>query len=182
MYNFSTFIESFRTQDQTDTIDAILAGYLIMLESDNASSVIAYHGAGQDFNEFNEKRVGIWFTSEYDIAVEYADPGYHAKSEAIVYKCQLSISNPLVIDVGGGDFREISLEQMAVDTGVDEEDISEITYTTDEIVGWAKTKGYDGVVFNNIIDAPFEGGAAELSTTYAVFSNRQIKILDREIL
>ena len=180
-----SFINSLKTNYNSSLIESIIQGYKVIFEmGDRASpiNVTAFHGAGQEFNEFNEKRAGIWFTSDYDIAVEYADPGYHAKSEALVYKCQITMSNPLVIDVGGGDFREIPLEQMAIDTGVDEEDISEMTYSTDEIVKWANSKGYDGVAFHNIIDAPFEGGAAELSTTFCVFSNSQIKILDRELV
>jgi len=185
MQKFYSFLESLRNNENNDTISAISEGIGIIFEMGNRASpinVTAFHGAGQEFNEFNEKRAGIWFTSDYDISVEYADPGYHAKSEALVYKCQITMSNPLVIDVGGGDFREIPLEQMAIDTGVDEEDISEMTYSTDEIVKWANSKGYDGVAFHNIIDAPFEGGAAELSTTFCVFSNSQIKILDREVV
>jgi hypothetical protein len=151
---------------------------------------IVYHGSGTEFDKFNEQRKdGIWFTDNIDVAIEYADPSYTAKDDSIVYTVELSPKNPIHVDAQGNNFEHLIYPPMYIDThkddveeydGEHQQASVEWEYSSDEIFRWAISKGYDCVIIHNINDAPFQGHYTEESTIYGVASNDIIRIKNRE--
>jgi len=91
---------------------------------------IIYHGSPVKLKQFNEKE-GVFFTDDY------ADATGFAGSPDNVYEGYLNFKNPLTIDAKGRKWDNI---------------VSKYGKSTQEVINNAEKDGFDGVVFNNIID------------------------------
>lgn len=128
----------------------------------------AYHGTvWGGFSEFSQDLqpdFGMYFTDDGVVAEGYAgtDETYDGAREDFypcVYYVKLTIANPLIINAQGKGWEDID------------------GLTTREIAAQAKRDGYDGVVFENVIDCgPYCSDLRE-ATTYVVFESSQISIL-----
>lgn len=78
-----------------------------------------------------------------------------------VYKCYLNIKKPLIIDCNNAAYSNITFDGMSKDTY--------------EWAEYAKSKGYDGVIFKNIRDGVDYGAMQQSTDEYVVFQSNQIK-------
>lgn len=93
---------------------------------------------------------GFWFTKNKELAKDYSGN----KETSKVYSSYLNIKNPYIIDANNQNWYNINGK------------------TTRQIALEAKEKGYDGVIYKNVID-PFES-----TDVYVVFNSNQIKNVD----
>lgn len=167
---------------------------------ENGEPKAVYHGTREKgftkFTDTNETDIGFFFSSSADIASSY-------QGDMDVMELFLNISTPKIIDGKGRYFNEIGKEEewsvydedeFLLNTFSTHEDALEYIEennlsvepvlerefegdTTDDLVVEAKEYGiYDGVIFENIIDA--SGEAAEFageSTVIVAFNPNQIK-------
>ena len=153
---------------------------------ENGDPKVMYHGTPSGgFSVFDPessysegKKIANFFSDNPSVVKEtYAVKNQYLGGKPQVYKCYINLKNPLVIEGNGQKWNELdmpkempSLRFRNYATG----GYSESRKTdTDGITKWAKSKGYDGVIFKNIID----GNAAKgrKSTVMAVFESNQIK-------
>lgn len=83
------------------------------------------------------------------------------------YKAYLNITNPFVMDAEGAQWNELTYrdESGELKSG-----------TTRDVTKYAKEQGYDGVIFNNIVDGGgYSNGSEGTSTVAVAFSPEQIK-------
>ena len=137
---------------------------------ENGEPLVVYHGTNEyevkktwndktrtydnEYKKFTifKSKLGNFFNSSIDNA-----GGYGLE----VYKTFLNIKNPLVIDAKNAHFSEVEFEGE--------------TKGTYDWVKEAKSKGFDGVIFNNIRDG-IDYGAISVSTNdYVAFNSNQIK-------
>lgn len=90
-----------------------------------------YHGSPTPLKSFSNKKGGVFFTDEY------ADATGFAGNPDNVYEGFLNFKKPLVIDAKGAKWDELNTEYGS---------------STQEVISNANGKGYDGVIFNNIVD------------------------------
>lgn len=110
------------------------------------------------FTVFKKKwdgQVGHFFGKDIDNA-----GGYGSK----IYRCYLNIKNPLIIDCNNASYSNIKFAGMYKDTY--------------EWAEYAKSKGYDGVIFKNIRDGVDYGAMQQSTDEYVVFRSNQIKNTD----
>ena len=100
----------------------------------------------------NEDTTGFFFANNYDNAGGYGNT---------VYEVYLNIKNPLIIDCNSANYSAITHEGLTQDSY--------------EWAAWAKKKGYDGVIFNNIRDGVDYGAMQKSVNEYVVFNSNQIK-------
>ena len=139
-----------------------------------------YHGTSSSgFTEF--KGDASFFSNERSVSESYAD---ETNEQSGTYDSYLKITNPLVLDCEGANFNNIpywKAKNIAGDSVDDigstfEESAIEDTPNTNTFVSIAKRRGYDGVVFKNIVDnGLFQDGEPVESDVYAVFNSNQIK-------
>ena len=92
------------------------------------------------------------------------------------YKVYLNIKNPLVVDAKNNNWDELDLSEF---TGEDSENYN----NTREFSEYAKEKGYDGVIFKNIIDTGLYASGMERfapATVAVAFDSNQIKSVANE--
>jgi len=126
-----------------------------------------YHGTGTRFSEF---RVPAFFTSEIEVAEEYAD--LRAGSDRRIEKVFLSIQNPAfeaqirsaAVIVGLNDVMTFALIDPSQNNGVPRAVIAEL-----------RSQGYDGAILE---DFDFSGNPF---TEYVVFEQGQIKRVSDDI-
>lgn len=143
---------------------------------------VVYHGTDAEFTVFNEstrdwegRENGIWFTDNKNVGKSYSH-----KEPMAVY---LNMKNPLVVDVKGGTSRYIEAPKHAFD-----KEMGYITaygsltkaergkyWDSIDYISYARDKGYDGVIFENMADSGLVDITDEISTVYAVFDSEQIK-------
>ena len=92
---------------------------------------VVYHGSPVPLKSFSNKKGGVFFTRSMEDASGFAGTPDN------VYEGFLNFKKPLVIDAKGAKWD-------ALDTKYGK--------STQEVISNAKKDGYDGVVFNNIID------------------------------
>ena len=133
-------------------------------------SFTAYHGSEHKVSKFNadlSPKGGCYFTSNPKLALTYGSP--NSKIPMYLYTVKISFDKPLIIDCKGQPFSNISFEGKHL--------------KTDQIVISARKQGYDGVIFNNVID-PGPKRTFKLTelfknpvTTYCVCKSSNIKVL-----
>jgi len=113
-------------------------------------------GAPLDWNEARQSQTGKgqdtgqWFSDDPSVGTSYAGS---RRQEGYVAPAYLDMRNPLVVNAGGNTWGKIPREGL----GELASRIPKETLTTDEVARIAKSQGYDGVEFRNIIDRGPEG-------------------------
>lgn len=113
----------------------------------------------------------IWFTDNYHTAKSYADPQRawdYQEATPEVLKRFIKCKNPLIVDAKGALWRKMDLNVNGT-----------VIKGTRELVAYAKTNGYDGIMVKNVYDNynHFKGEAGKkkyLANTYAVFDDSQV--------
>lgn len=109
---------------------------------------------------------GQWFSDNPTVANSYAGA---RGQENYVAPAYLDMRNPLVVDASGNNWGEIPKTALG-DLG---DRIRKDVLTTDEIARIAKSQGYDGVQFKNLMDVGPAGEAYEIyrpSNVYVTFN------------
>ncbi len=159
---------------------------------ENGEPLVVYHGSHHTHTVFDNRESdsrngspdGVsFFTDSREVADSYAPDGrdveFDEKKRPFVdvkfkdgrverqyydlggvYAVFLSMQNPLVVDAAGAEWSRIPFEGSNL--------------TTNEIAKIAKDRGYDGVIFRNVVDGAAKHKPSP-STTYAVFSPQKIK-------
>lgn len=119
-----------------------------------------FHGTNvPNITEFStngrESNGAIFFGKSEDYAEEEAYVKYEDHGgEQTMYEAKLDIRNPLEVTLSGGQFGDPSVEK--------------------RYIKQAKAAGYDSVIFNSNTGNPYLD-----DTFYAVFSPKQIKIMNK---
>lgn len=117
----------------------------------------------------------FFFTNNEKVAKFYSpEQGYKPK----VYNSKLKIVNPLFVECNGANWNEIPFDKLAYSYPTPNGGVKTTNkVTTKDIAQYARENGYDGVVFENIIDGKADT-SENIGTVYAVFSSNQIKSAD----
>ena len=112
----------------------------------NGEPLVVYHGSRYQFNiiDFNksEDKTSFFATDNKDTSSTYGLGQGHALF--------FNLKNPYILDGLGQPWNKLKLNE---EDYTDKTEIWKMPFmTTKEIVSWAKEKGYDGVIFNDIID------------------------------
>lgn len=137
---------------------------------ENGEPLVVYHGTNEydvkktwnektktydneykNFTVFKNKR-GNFFNSSKDNAGGYGGN---------IYDTFLNIKNPLIIDADNASYNAINFDGK--------------TKSTDGWVSEAKSRGFDGVIFNNIRDGVDFGSLEHATNDYVAFNSNQIK-------
>lgn len=122
----------------------------------NGKPFIVYHGSQEGFEEFYKYS---YFTDDWYNADGYAGGEY-------VYEVYLSLKNPLIVDGGAKKWDEMETEYGS---------------STQDIVGYASNKGYDGVIINNVKDSWIDDVEyQDAGTVYVNFKPNQVKSTDND--
>ena len=114
----------------------------------------------------------IFLTDDEQVADGYAEADVsreEIEGEEEILSVYAKIENPFVIDADGSDWDDIRAPDNYP---------GQASYLiTDDIAKWAKDKGHDGVIFENIHDRSltYQSNEFPSSTTYVVFDENQIK-------
>lgn len=125
-----------------------------------------FHGSPEDFEEFKENELGIFFSSSEAIAKTY-----RKKKNGILYTTNINLQNPLELDVKGANWNKIN--------GY---------LKTDEVAKFVKDNNYDGLILKNVVDVgtyPISEDKHEYDkphTDYIVFNPKNIHIKSKQIL
>ena len=159
---------------------------------------IFYHGSKKTFNQFDElmsyrskRRSAIgafWFSNIEKIAKSYGK---------IVYRVNLKIENPFMVDAKGQSFSEIYLNDLPkkmcleidrLDNRRPGDTFNTFTYrkrddpdfalrfASNELAMAAKYAGFDSLIICNAIDAGNKSVLKMTSNIFSVFNNNQITI------
>lgn len=162
---------------------------------DSGLRLAAFHGSDNfGFTKFNRDKSyhggAFYFTNNMNVAESYSSvrgkTPISSGAKVGNYTVALDIKNPLKIDCNNGYWDDIKFDAIKKGSG---ENGNVLTY---DVVKWAEKHGYDGVIFENIIDpgtylsktedksivTTKEGKEKWSSTVYAVFESNQIKSLD----
>ncbi len=140
--------------------------------------LVFYHGTDNggftvfDLSKIDKHHPGFFVTDNASLAKTYTsfdqfDPfGEEVEIKKGVYRLFVKMENPFVYDAKGARWDTIPWG-----TG---------RATTSEIGQWAKDRGYDGTVIQNVVDPAIqlsenEGGFSRPTTVYIVFDPRNIK-------
>lgn len=140
---------------------------------ENGEPLVVYHGTNNreqkrvgrypdgtwkyDYSEFSVFRGTNFFNSDEDNAGGYG---------STVYPVFLNLRNPLIIDADGQNYSYIRFNDEVHDTY--------------EIAEYAKSNGYDGVIFNGLYDGVDYGALQEKTNDYVTFNPNQIKSIDNQ--
>jgi len=138
--------------------------------------MVLYHGT-PDSRELEKtgifqgsfKDSSFFFSDNYKVANSYAKdkwPWDYQNAIPKVYSVYLQAKNPLRLDGKGKIWREFEAE-------ID----GNLFIGTKEIIAYAKTKGYDSVIVDNIKDMYQNTEKSPNSTVYSVFKPDQIRII-----
>ena len=139
---------------------------------ENGEPLVAYHGTNNreqrrvgrypdgtwkyDYSEFSVFKGENFFNSDEDNAGGYG---------STVYPVFLNLRNPLIIDADGQNYSYIRFNDEVHDTY--------------EWSDYAKSNGYDGVIFNGLYDGVDYGALQEKTNDYVTFNSNQIKSATR---
>jgi hypothetical protein len=118
-----------------------------------------YHGTNKVFDKLDAdgERV-IWGSDSPDTSNSYAtSPEYSSVPRVDIFYSNMR--NPLVVDAKGADWSQIEFNRKIMDS--------------DEIAAYAKKKGYDGVIIENVVDDMNAEGRYG-NTSYAIFKSENI--------
>lgn len=150
----------------------------------------AFHGSYEFFHIFDKtqsyadqisKGRGIWFSANTEVSNTYNDTYTDCTGRikaGIEYSVYLRMMKPFIIDCRGADWRQISTKRVPPRTVYNylTHQYEEIqTFNSDHIANWADSKGYDGVIFKNMVDGALEN---KPDTIYCVFDSSQVKLSD----
>lgn len=141
--------------------------------------LVVYHGSpdlrGLKESYIFEPRFGgdksFFFTDNYNMAKSYADPKRafdYQNAEEGVLSLYLSIQNPLIVE----GFNQIWRKFETVIDGIK-------IIGTNQLIGFAKENGYDGVIVENIRDYYNDNEKkSKGGNVYVAFEQTQIKLAD----
>lgn len=129
-------------------------------EGEITKSKILYHGSNNTdltilkpfSNKYNDIPPSIFLSSKKSVAKNYG---------MYIYKCKISYTNALEVDVDGKSFHDMNFEtfEKVIDDGYDD--------------------GYDCIIFQNIMDSKEPGDIVPLSDVYVLFDSKNVKILNK---
>ena len=138
---------------------------------ENGEPLVVYHGTNNraqkrvgrypdgtwkyDYSEFSVFKGANFFNSDEDNAGGYG---------STVYPVFLNLRSPLIIDADGQNYSYIRFNDEVHDTY--------------EWSDYAKSNGYDGVIFNGLYDGVDYGALQEKTNDYVTFNSNQIKSVD----
>ena len=127
-----------------------------------------FHGGPDLIRGFDrdKARHGFFFADKRAVAEEWARES-SGDADGFVLRARVALEDALVIDAGGAHWSEIP------DPWRDD-----LERPIDEIVSDAEAAGFDGVVVNNIQDAP-DTMDGVTNTTVIAFSPAQVTILEQ---
>lgn len=160
--------------------------------NDDGTPMVVYHGTSKDFESFSTEGrqhkthgTGAFFSSSPDVAATYMT----GKNERTI-PVYLSLKNPLVIDAKGSFWSDLpkdatfassdGLSTMKLsDLGINVKNFDQ-RISTDDLSRWARSNGYDGAVFNNVVDFGASGkyiseSGQSPSSIYVAFDPKQVK-------
>gem|GEM_PF-955573 len=152
------------------------------VDAQTGEPLVVYHGTGSKFTQFNTKDrqfSGIFFSESQQVADGYTEGG----ESPTVIAAYLDLKKPLIVKGAGKGWNDLNgYTEIAGDRAArnlaealhipPEEDGSFMeTVSTDEVARWARRKGFDGVIFDEIRD----GGDGSPITLYTVFRSEQVK-------
>ncbi len=144
-----------------------------VVKNEHGQLIPVYHGTGERFDTFSAGDIGIHFGSYAQAVQRTVDKGIE---NPIYIKAYLNIENPLVIDEDCYAWNAFQMAQKLSSLGVltNEEALGFVENSKrnlkDDNIKLAellKNKGYDGIVYNNRIEAVN-------GKSYIVFDNEQI--------
>lgn len=142
---------------------------------ENGEPLVVYHGTHREFSEFSSGKSSpdYWFTDSPGVASLYAatytpPPDGEFLGQPNVMPSYLKMERPLEVDAEGRHFH--LLDEAILPDGFE---VDRVNLTSDVLALLAKKRGYDGVIFRNMIDG--KGKYSAPSTVYAVFEPAQIK-------
>lgn len=139
--------------------------------------LVVYHGTNHKFDRFETHTLGAFFSSSPIVARAYGN---------FVVPAHLALRHPLVVNAAGNSWDEIpfceklSALSRRVDFGF--EGYEDGTVETDTLARLAMKAGYDGLIVENVIDAPGFGNSIEPSVIYSAFDSAQIEIISDQSL
>ena len=162
---------------------------------ENGEPLVCYHGSEYLFNEFKdiyENERGFFFSNKYNIALKFSEGNhsgvkpfflnirkiYHLKSESPSSWTDVSLDN--MSNKDRWDLIKMTKDVFDAKTLKEyykqEDEFGESDpISTDEFSYWARNKGYNGMVLDNILEYSNE---SEPSTSYIVYNPNQIKLAD----
>ena len=158
------------------------------MRDDNGNLLEVYHGtpdggftvfdSSQSYSN-NVSGAAHFFSTNKEMIDKYYSVDNSMGGEKQVYTCYLNAKNPLVIDCHSNAWNAIELPPELQGKGINKfydflqrKKVDSSNASTDQIAKYAKSNGYDGVVYKNVRD----GSSKEKpSDVYAVFESHQIK-------
>lgn len=160
--------------------------------NDDGTPMVVYHGTSKDFESFSTEGrqhkthgTGAFFSSSPDVAATYMT----GKNERTI-PVYLSLKNPLVIDAKGSFWSDLpknatfassdgSSTMKLSDLGINVKNFDQ-RISTDDLSRWARSNGYDGAVFKNVVDFGASGkyiseSGQSPSSIYVAFDPKQVK-------
>jgi hypothetical protein len=134
---------------------------------DSGKPLVVFHGTGEKFEEFDNVcgRRGIYFTDSFTVAKSYM--GVQTTTYPTIMPVYLSIQKPLIVDFECKNYTDCP--------EIDSNKFMDL----DDIVSYAKSAGYDGVIAKNIRDAACTDSSWEsltdVMTDYIAFEPNQVK-------
>lgn len=141
--------------------------------------IVAYHWSPEKFTEFDKKYIGSTNSSTYLDGFYFADK-LVPPNEGYIYKCELTLNNPIEIDVQSSGWDTLGTQE-AIDAFVNHDDWGYIqdylednlNMDTEEAESLLeKWENADGAILTNVSYDYHD-------TEYIVFDPSQIKILER---
>ncbi|MDD6484213.1 MAG: hypothetical protein PUF72_06540 [Clostridiales bacterium] len=144
-----------------------------VVKNENGQLIPVYHGTGENFDSFKRSDIGIHFGSYAQAVQRVNDKGIENPRYVKAY---LNITNPIEIDEDFFGWNAFQIVQKLAKIGVIEqsEGVGYLTNSkenleksNDELCALLKSKGYDGIVYNNRVEAA-------QGRSYIVFDNSQV--------
>jgi hypothetical protein len=188
-------------ETDADYMKAVNSGYMALAQEmvlqaayEAGHRYTGLHGTQSfGFTKFDRKKTNKhgahYVTDKYRIAESYSGvkgkTSISSKEARGNYFVTVDMKNPLVVECHGSLWNNIPFDIGKKGSGKDGKVI------TDDVVKYAEKKGYDGVIFKNLVDPGHltqaekieilhtdEGRKKWTSNVYAVFNSNQIKSLD----
>ena len=158
--------KAFKGKDSVVSAEGILQGTRVTDPKGNALKV--FHGTNAGFSDFRPGQP-VFFSDDARVAEGFA--GRRGGGQPNVRPTYLNIRNPLVIDAGGADFKNIphSAIPESVGSRLRYKDLSTADLIDIERTLHADPGGYDGIIVNNVRGGPVDTP----STVYAVLDPGQ---------
>ena len=128
---------------------------------ESGKPLVVYHGTSR-YGEFDSFKGNTFFSDNEDMSSWYTSTDEEWSEDQCyrnydrIYSCYLNIRNPLVVDAKENIWDDILFEGKEI--------------TTDELINTAKSRGYDGLIVKNVIEA-----SCDFGDDYVIFSPNQAK-------